>query len=113
MHLAPSRPICLSITRTSLYRQSAVPGQRETGLFQGRGITPELNLQYAHSLAEVQREVRKPFLAVALGGLYLEQEARNVLTKAGIPVYSSAERALWAYVHLYRYGQRLKTGENR
>lgn len=106
-----------SVMHVDLYRRAARVVGHDPGvdalLFQGRGITPELNLQYAHSLAEVQREVRKPFLAVALGGLYLEQEARNVLTKAGIPVYSSAERALWAYVHLYRYGQRLKTGENR
>jgi acyl-CoA synthetase (NDP forming) len=96
--------------KVDLYAQAAKIVGRDPGvdglIFQGRGLTPALNLRYAQTLAEAQREIRKPFLAVALGGLYLEQEARNILTKAGIPVYSSAERALWAYTALYRYGQR-------
>lgn len=112
-------PIDMGMTplfKVDLYAQAAKVVGGDPGvdglIFQGRGITPELNLQYAHSLTEAQREVRKPFLAVALGGLYLEQKARDILTEAGIPVYPSAERALWAYANLYRYGKRLKEGEN-
>ncbi len=112
-------PIDMGMTplfKVDLYAQAAKVVGGDPGvdglIFQGRGITPELNLQYAHSLTEAQQEVRKPFLAVALGGLYLEQKARDILTEAGIPVYPSAERALWAYANLYRYGKRLKEGEN-
>jgi acyl-CoA synthetase (NDP forming) len=75
-------------------------------IFQGRGVTPELDMKYATLLVQAQQKVRKPFLAISLGGMYLEPQTVNTLTKAGIPVYPSAERAIWAYANLYRYGER-------
>jgi acyl-CoA synthetase (NDP forming) len=75
-------------------------------IFQGRGVTPELDMKYATLLVQAQQKVRKPFLAISLGGMYLEPQSVNTLTKAGIPVYPSAERAIWAYANLYRYGER-------
>jgi len=75
-------------------------------IFQGRGVTPELDFKYATLLVDAQRKICKPFLVVSLGGMYLEQQSVNALIKAGIPVYPSAERAIWAYANLYRYGEK-------
>jgi acyl-CoA synthetase (NDP forming) len=38
--------------------------------------------------------------------LFLEQQSVDALIKAGIPVYPSAERAIWAYANLKRYGEK-------
>jgi acyl-CoA synthetase (NDP forming) len=75
-------------------------------IFQGRGATPDLDIKYATLLIEAQQKIRKPFLAVSLGGMYLEPQSVNALIKAGIPVYPSAERAIWAYANLYHYGEK-------
>jgi acetyltransferase len=99
-----------SVFEVDLYGQAAACVGLDPGvdalIFQGRGLTPELNIQYATLLVQAQQEVRKPFLVVSLGGLYLEQQSVNALIKAGIPVYPSAERAIWAYANLYRYGEK-------
>jgi acyl-CoA synthetase (NDP forming) len=75
-------------------------------LLQGRGATAELDAQYARLVTETRKRVRKPFMAISLGGMYLEEESRKALLEAGIPVYPSAERALWAYSRLSQYGER-------
>jgi len=75
-------------------------------IFQGRGVTPELDMKYATLLVQAQQKIRKPFMVVSLGGMYLEEQSVNALVKAGIPVYPSAERAIWAYANLYRYGEK-------
>ena len=99
-----------SVFEVDLYGRAAESVGLDPGvdalIFQGRGVTPELDIKYATLLIEVQRRIRKPFLVVSLGGLYLEQQSVSVLINAGIPVYPSAERAIWAYANLYRYGER-------
>ena len=99
-----------SVFQVELYgRASEIVGE-DPGvdglLLQGRGATAELDAQYARLVTEARKKVRKPFMAISLGGMYLEEESRKALLEAGIPVYSSAERALWAYSRLYQYGER-------
>jgi acyl-CoA synthetase (NDP forming) len=99
-----------SVFEVDLYDRAAACVGLDPGvdalIFQGRGVTPELDMKYATLLVQAQKKVRKPFLAISLGGMYLEPQSVNTLTKAGIPVYPSAERAIWAYANLYRYGER-------
>ncbi|MBI5967373.1 MAG: hypothetical protein HY882_05895 [Deltaproteobacteria bacterium] len=45
-------------------------------------------------------------MVVSLGGMYLEKESMGALLRAGIPVYPSAERAIWAYSNLYHFMKR-------
>lgn len=99
-----------SVFEVDLYGKAAKVVGLDPGvdglIFQGRGATPELDKKYAALLTEAQREVQKPFLAVSLGGMYLESESRKRLQGAGIPIYPSAERALWAYSNLCAYGEK-------
>ena len=99
-----------SVFEVDLYRKAAECVGLDPGvdalLFQGQGATPELDIQYATLLIEAKRKIPKPFLAVAVGGPNLATESGKALVKAGIPVYPSAERALWAYANLYHHGQR-------
>ena len=103
-----------SVFEVDLYGRAAACVGLDPGvdalIFQGRGVTPELDMKYATLLVQAQQKVRKPFLAISLGGMYLEPQTVNTLTKAGIPVYPSAERAIWAYANLYRYGERSSHG---
>lgn len=103
-----------SIFEVDLYGLAAELVGRDPGVdalvFQGRGLTRELDIKYASLLIEAQRRIQKPFLVVSLGGMYLERESVNALLKAGIPVYPSAERAIWAYANLYNYGKRQEDG---
>jgi len=99
-----------SVFEVDLFGRAAECVGRDPGvdalIFQGRGITPELDLKYTTLLIEAQRKVRKPFLVVSLGGMYLEKESMGALLRAGIPVYPSAERAIWAYSNLYHFVKR-------
>jgi acetyltransferase len=99
-----------SIFQVDLYGRAAEIVGEDPGvdslLLQGRGATAELDAQYAHQVTETRKKVRKPFMAISLGGMYLEEGSRKALLEAGIPVYPSAERALWAYSRLFQYGKR-------
>jgi acyl-CoA synthetase (NDP forming) len=99
-----------SVFEVDLYGRAAACVGLDPGvdalIFQGRGVTPELDIKYATLLVQAQQKIRKPFLVVSLGGMYLEEQSVNALIKAGIPVYPSAERAIWAYANLYRYGEK-------
>jgi len=103
-----------SIFQVDLYGRAAEIVGEDPGvdglLLQGRGATAELDEQYSHWVIETQKKVRKPFMAVSLGGMYLEEESKKALLEANIPVYPSAERALWAYARLYQYGERRLDG---
>jgi acyl-CoA synthetase (NDP forming) len=99
-----------SIFQVDLYGRAAEIVGEDPGvdalLLQGRGATAELDNQYARLVIETRKKVRKPFMAISLGGMYLEEESRKALLEAGIPVYPSAERALWAYSRLFQDGER-------
>jgi acyl-CoA synthetase (NDP forming) len=99
-----------SVFEVDLYGRAAMCVGLDPGvdalIFQGRGVTPELDLKYATLLVEAQQKIREPFLGISLGGLFLEQQSVDALIKAGIPVYPSAERAIWAYANLKRYGEK-------
>jgi len=99
-----------SVFQVELYAQAAEIVGRDRGvdalILQGRGATAELDEQYARGAIEAQRKVGKPFIAISLGGMYLEEKSRKALLEAGIPIFPSAERALWAYSHLARHGER-------
>jgi len=99
-----------SVFEVDLYARAAECVGVDPGVdalvFQGRGVTRELDLKYVNLLIEAQRKVGKPFLVVSLGGMYLERESVHALVKARIPVYPSAERAIWAYANLYHYSKR-------
>jgi acyl-CoA synthetase (NDP forming) len=99
-----------SVFEVDLYRQESTCVGPEPGvdalIFQGRGATPELDIKYATLLVEAQQKIRKPFLVISLGGLYLEQKSGGALINAEIPAYPSAERAIWAYANLSRYGEK-------
>ena len=103
-----------SIFQVDLYGRAAEIVGEDPGvdglLLQGRGATAELDAQYARLVIETRKKMGKPFMAVSLGGMYLEEESRKTLLEANIPVYPSAERALWAYSHLFRYGERRLDG---
>jgi acyl-CoA synthetase (NDP forming) len=75
-------------------------------IFKGEARPRELDIKYATLLVEAQQKIRKPVLVISLGGLYLEQQSVDALIKAGIPVYPSADRAIWAYANLNRYGEK-------
>ncbi len=98
-----------SVFQVDLYSRAAEIVGQDPGvdalLLQGRGATAELDEQYARGVVETRRKVGKPFIAVSLGGMYLEEKSRKALLEAGIPIFPSAERALWAYSHLARYGE--------
>jgi acyl-CoA synthetase (NDP forming) len=95
-----------SIFQVDLYWRAAQIVGRDPGvdalILQGRGATPELDYQYATGIIEAQGKIEKPFMAISLGGMYLEDKSKEVLLEAGIPIFPSAERALWAYSHLAR-----------
>ncbi len=97
-----------SVFQVDLYGRSAEIVGRDPGvdalLLQGRGATAELDYQYASGVIEAHRKIGKPFMAISLGGMYLEDKSKEALREAGIPIFPSAERALWAYSHLTRYG---------
>jgi acetyltransferase len=99
-----------SVFEVDLYGKAAECVGLDPGVdalvFQGQGATPELDIRYATLLIEARRKIQKPFLAVSIGGQNLGPESGKSLVKAGIPVYPSAERALWAYANLYHHGQR-------
>ncbi len=99
-----------SVFEVDLYGRAAACVGLDPGvdalIFQGRGATPRLDINYATLLIEAQQKVRKPFLAISPGGMVLEPQSVNALIKAGIPVYPSAERAIWAYANLYHYGEK-------
>ena len=100
-----------SVFEVDLYGQAAECVGLDPGVdalvFQGQGATPELDIRYANLLIEAQRKIQKPFLAVSIRGENLAPESGNALVKAGIPIYPSAERAIWAYANLYHHGQRM------
>lgn len=93
-----------SVFQVDLYWRAAEIVGRDPGvdtlILQGRGATAELDFQYASGVIEAHRKIGKPFIAISLGGMYLEDKSKEALLKAGIPIFPSAERALWAYSHL-------------
>ena len=99
-----------SVFQVDLYGRSAeIVGQDpgvDTLVLQGRGATAELDYRYANGVIEAHRKIGKPFIAISLGGMYLEDKSKKALLEAGIPIFPSAERALWAYSHLTRYGEK-------
>lgn len=99
-----------SIFQVDLYGRAAQIVGRDPGvdalILQGRGATAELDYQYAGGIMEARRKVEKPFMAISLGGMYLEERSKEALLAAGIPIFPSAERALWAYSRLAGYGER-------
>ncbi|KPK85819.1 MAG: hypothetical protein AMJ94_18585 [Deltaproteobacteria bacterium SM23_61] len=99
-----------SVFQVDLYGRSAEIVGRDPGVdtlvLQGRGATAELDYRYANGVIEAHRKIGKPFIAISLGGMYLEDKSKKALLEAGIPIFPSAERALWAYSHLTRYGEK-------
>ena len=69
----------------------------------GWTVTPT---QAAQAVASVGRE-KIPIVAVWMGGNAVA-EGRNILTEAGVPNYEGPERAVRAFLTLYRYGVNLK-----
>lgn len=105
-----------SVFEVDLYHRAAEIVAEDPGvdafLFMGRGAVPEENWRYAAGLAAARERLGKPFLAVSMGDFYLDPKARDLLVKAGIPVFSSAERALKAYAQIYFLGRRKWTNGN-
>jgi acyl-CoA synthetase (NDP forming) len=98
-----------SVFQVDLYWRAAEIVGRDPGvdtlILQGRGATAELDHQYASGVIKAHRKIGKPFIAISLGGMYLEEPSKKALLEAGIPIFPSAERALWAYSHFTRYGE--------
>jgi acyl-CoA synthetase (NDP forming) len=99
-----------SVFQVDLYWRAAEIVGRDPGvdilILQGRGATAELDSQYTNGIIEAHRKIGKPFIAISLGGMYLEDKSKEALLKAGIPIFPSAGRALRAYSYLARYGER-------
>ncbi len=69
----------------------------------GIGMSPELNTRYVSTLIDVQKAIGKPIVCVAIPGF--PSEFSRGLFQAGIPVFSSPERAMSAYSKVWRYQQ--------
>ncbi len=103
-----------SVFEVGLYGRAAEVVGLDPGVdglvFQGRGATPDLDYKFATLLVEAHQKVKKPFLVVSLGGMYLERGSISALLQAGIPIFPTAERAVWAYANLYQYGKKWFNG---
>jgi len=73
-------------------------------------LTPNLTnpAEQATAVAEVQERSRKPLLAAWMGAASVA-EAVRILTRAGIPTYSSPERAVNAFMYLVSYSRNIET----
>jgi acyl-CoA synthetase (NDP forming) len=71
----------------------------------GCGLTPESNQIYADGLIQVQRDCKKPFLAVKIPGF--DPKFARQLCRGGIPFFESAERAVRTYALAVHYRRRL------
>ena len=61
----------------------------------------------AHMLAEQFRQQQFPVLTSWLGGVDVEP-GRSIFEKAGIPTFDSPERAIRAYMNLYKYWRNIE-----
>jgi acetyltransferase len=67
----------------------------------GLGLTPELNERYTSSLIKARESSTKPIVQIAIPGFHVE--SYRDLFRAGIPVFSSPERAMKAYSNVWQY----------
>ncbi|MBN1910505.1 MAG: bifunctional acetate--CoA ligase family protein/GNAT family N-acetyltransferase [Pirellulales bacterium] len=61
----------------------------------------------AEAVAEVAKKTRKPILTAWMGGLMIS-EGMRLLTEAGIPTYTTPEKAIRAFMHLVSYAKNLE-----
>jgi acyl-CoA synthetase (NDP forming) len=67
----------------------------------GCGMTPEDNRKFVDNMIEVQKNFRKPLLMVEIPGF--DPTLGRQFCKAGLPFFSSAERAIHTYALACRY----------
>ncbi len=67
----------------------------------GRGLSPEANRSYTERLIRTRKENTIPFLMVKIPGF--DVELVRAFTRAGIPFFESAERAMRAYALVRQY----------
>ncbi|HLA84251.1 MAG TPA: bifunctional acetate--CoA ligase family protein/GNAT family N-acetyltransferase [Thermoguttaceae bacterium] len=61
----------------------------------------------ARAVSQVAKRIRKPVLAAWMGGLMV-REGVQVLDEAGIPTYTTPEKAIRAFMHLVSYARNLE-----
>ena len=61
----------------------------------------------AKALAELKDKVRKPILAIWMGGRVV-REGVEILNRAGIPTYETPEQGVSAFMHLVHYGRNIE-----
>lgn len=72
-------------------------------LILGTGMTAEEKSNYARIYSEIGKNTGKPIVPVAMPGF--DQTQNNAFFEAGLPVFSSVERAMNAYARVIQYQQ--------
>ena len=71
----------------------------------GGGVNRDSNMQYVKGLLDVKNSSGKALAAVAFPGFLTERDVIEPLYDAGIPVYTTPERALGAYGAVARFSR--------
>ncbi len=75
----------------------------DTVLVVGTGMTPEDNRIFSETFGRIRKEYGKPFVLVSMPGF--DEVKNTAFFEAGLPVFSSVERAMRAYGRAWRYQQ--------
>ncbi len=67
----------------------------------GAGLSPETNQIYVESMIQARQDFQKPFLIINIPGF--DPQLAQEICQAGVPFFSSAERAMNVYARVRQY----------